>query len=165
VFAPALGEWAPACVQAWATCYRGILHNLSGGLDSSIGLSCLTSAPNVPPLTCLHYFASGPNEDERPYARLMARHAGVELVECHADPAAIHLPDLLSVRWSARPWFYQYELEHGSTEEELADQKGANGLLAMEIQMSAAAMLALIGDGEHTVSSRRTGRVSLKSAC
>jgi len=126
----ALRATTRACVQAWAACYRGILHNLSGGLDSSIVLSCLKGAPDVPPLTCLHYFALGPNEDERPYARMMARHAGVDLVECQADPAAIHLPDLLTVRPSARPWFYLYELEHGRVEGELAARKGANGLFS-----------------------------------
>src|SRR5262249_52689135 len=69
------------CVHAWAACHNGILHNLSGGLDSSIVLSCLVTAPSRPDLVCLNYFGTGPHEDERRYARAMAQHVGTELVE------------------------------------------------------------------------------------
>ena len=102
------------CVHTWASCYDGILHNLSGGLDSSIVLSCLVSAPSRPELICLNYFGTGPNEDERCYARAMARRAGAELVEHQLDPRAVRLQKLLGLRRSPRPWFYMYELEHGS---------------------------------------------------
>ena len=74
------------CVHTWASCYSGILHNLSGGLDSSIVLSCLKSAPSRPRVTCLNYFTTGPNEDERHYARLMAERSDIELVECKLEP-------------------------------------------------------------------------------
>ena len=60
-----LRETTVGCEHAWASCYDGIVHNLSGGLDSSIVLSCLKSAPSRPRVTCLNYFTTGPNEDER----------------------------------------------------------------------------------------------------
>jgi asparagine synthase (glutamine-hydrolysing) len=119
------------CVQAWASCYRGVLHNLSGGLDSSIVLSCLASAPTRPELVCVNYFGAGPNEDERRYARLMAeRVGGVELVECQLDPKAVRLGELQGLRRSPRPWFYMYELEHGRFEGELASRHAADSLFS-----------------------------------
>jgi asparagine synthase (glutamine-hydrolysing) len=119
-----------ACVHTWAACYDGIVHNLSGGLDSSIVLSCLASAPSRPALVCLNYFGAGPNEDERYYAHLAADRAGVQLVEHQLDPRALRLEDLLSLRRCARPWFYMYELEHGRYEGSLAERYGAAGFFS-----------------------------------
>ncbi len=118
------------CVHTWASCYSGILHNLSGGLDSSIVLSCLATAPTRPHLVCLNYFGSGPQEDERRYARSMARHANVELFEHQLDARSVRVQELLNVRRSPRPWFYLYEIEHGSLEGELAARHGAESLFS-----------------------------------
>jgi asparagine synthase (glutamine-hydrolysing) len=125
-----LRETTLRCVHAWASCYSGILHNLSGGLDSSIVLSCLKTAPSGPRISCLNYFSRGPNEDERRYARMMARHAGVELMEHELDPRALRLEQILTLRHSARPWFYLYELEHGLFEGGLAAERNATGLFS-----------------------------------
>src|SRR5215467_6432388 len=35
-----------------------------------------------------------------------------------------------TLRRSARPWYYLYELEHGELERRLAEQKGANGIFS-----------------------------------
>ena len=91
------------CIYAWASCYDSIVHNLSGGLDSSIVLSGLQSAPSRPEVTCLNYFGRGPNEDERHYAQLhMARHAGVELVECEARSPPVS-SCRICIRFAAHP--------------------------------------------------------------
>ncbi|HVY79751.1 MAG TPA: hypothetical protein VG994_02120, partial [Steroidobacteraceae bacterium] len=37
-------EAVRSCVHAWASLHRAVIHNLSGGLDSSIVLSCLVNA-------------------------------------------------------------------------------------------------------------------------
>ncbi|MFJ2995503.1 asparagine synthase-related protein [Pandoraea sp. NPDC087047] len=116
-----------SCVHTWAACYPGIVHNLSGGLDSSIVLSCLTSAPTEPAITCIHYFSDGPGEDERRYARTMAKHTGVELIERQLDSRQLKLGEILTARRSPRPWSYLYELEHGRFEVEQAKRRGANG--------------------------------------
>jgi asparagine synthase (glutamine-hydrolysing) len=82
-----------ACVHAWANCFDGILHSLSGGLDSSIVLACLVSAPARPRVLCRNFHAEGPNSDERFFARLAAEQAGVELIEhelrADFDPASM----------------------------------------------------------------------------
>jgi asparagine synthase (glutamine-hydrolysing) len=119
-----------ACIHAWASCYSGLIHNLSGGLDSSIVLSCLRDAPTHPSVTCLNYFGTGPSEDERQYAQLVAGHLKAELVESRLDPADVRLERITTLRRSARPWYYMYELEHGELERGLAAQKGANGLFS-----------------------------------
>lgn len=126
----ALRATTRACIQTWARGCRSIVHNLSGGLDSSIVLSCLRDECVDRPITCIHYFATGPYEDERQYARLMAAHAGVPLVERQLDPAAVPLRRLLDLRRSARPWFYLYEVEHGGFEAAIAAERGADGLFS-----------------------------------
>jgi asparagine synthase (glutamine-hydrolysing) len=119
-----------ACIHAWASCYPDIVHNLSGGLDSSIVLSCLKDAPSHPNVTCLHYFGTGPDEDERRYARLMANLVRVELIEHQLDLREARLEELLKLRRSARPWFYMYELEHGRFESQLAAEREAKTLFS-----------------------------------
>jgi asparagine synthase (glutamine-hydrolysing) len=118
------------CVHTWAACYRSIVHNLSGGLDSSIVLSCLATAPARPELVCLNYFGTGPNEDERQYARAMAQRVDAQLIEQQLDPRTVQLKDLQNLRPSARPWFYMYEMEHGRFEFDLAGRHGAGGLFS-----------------------------------
>ncbi len=118
------------CVQAWARHYPTLIHGLSGGLDSSIVLSCLQDMPGRPEITCLHYFGGGPEEDERVHARSVAAHAKVRLIEQPLDPHAIQLSMLHRLRPSARPWFYLYELEHAEFEAHLADELGAAGWFA-----------------------------------
>lgn len=118
------------CVHTWAACYTDILHNLSGGLDSSIVLSCLMDAPSRPNITCLNHFGTGPDEDERKYARAMAARAGTELVEHPLDIHEARLQDIFRLRHSARPWFYFYELEHGRFEFELAAERHCQGLFS-----------------------------------
>jgi asparagine synthase (glutamine-hydrolysing) len=79
--ATALRATVKACVHAWASCYPDILHQLSGGLDSSIVLGCLRDAPTKPKVTCLTYYAHGAGADERPFARLAAQASQFELLE------------------------------------------------------------------------------------
>ncbi len=71
------------CINQWASLYDSIIHNLSGGLDSSIVLGCLARSPHKPKVTCLNRFTELAAEDERRFARLAAGDASVELVERH----------------------------------------------------------------------------------
>ena len=74
------------CVAAWASCYQTIVLELSGGLDSSILLSCLSRSPNRPDIVCLNFFTPDRKGDEREFARLSARAAGCSMVEQVLDP-------------------------------------------------------------------------------
>lgn len=93
---------AKACTHAWAGCYHGVLHSLSGGLDSAIVLGCLRDADNRPTITCLNYHSNGAGGDERYFARLAANHAGCPLLEWERDNA-MRLEDLQAVERTAAP--------------------------------------------------------------
>lgn len=82
-----LRETTRTSVQSWASCYDGILQFLSGGLDSSIVLSCLHDTPLSPRITCLnYYYKSDSGGDERRFARMMADHVSRPLIEHELNP-------------------------------------------------------------------------------
>jgi asparagine synthase (glutamine-hydrolysing) len=126
----AVRETVRRCVHAWASLYDSIVHNLSGGLDSSIVLSCLADAPRRPGMAALHFFAPQSREDERRFARLAASHVKVELIERALDPAAVDLAQMLDIRLGPRPWFYTYDLEQGPMEIEVAASRNATALFS-----------------------------------
>jgi asparagine synthase (glutamine-hydrolysing) len=69
-----------ACVDFWASKYDRIVHQLSGGLDSSAILGCLKKSAYCPLVTCLHLESGGADDNDRVFAELAAKEAGVELV-------------------------------------------------------------------------------------
>jgi asparagine synthase (glutamine-hydrolysing) len=69
-----------ACLDFWASKYDRIVHQLSGGLDSSVILGCLRESAYRPQITCLHLDSSGTGESESKFAKIAADAAGVELV-------------------------------------------------------------------------------------
>jgi asparagine synthase (glutamine-hydrolysing) len=69
------------CIDAWASTYDSILHQLSGGLDSAVVLACLTRATRSPAVVCVNRFGAMAPEDERAFARLAASKAGAMLLE------------------------------------------------------------------------------------
>jgi asparagine synthase (glutamine-hydrolysing) len=100
----ALTHTVHSCVNSWVTTRKRIVHQLSGGLDSSIVLSCLAAAPSRPEVLCLNYYSKVAHQgDERAYARLMAKHVGVEVMELDMDPDAIDYRAVLSHRRTAKP--------------------------------------------------------------
>jgi len=81
IAAHALRDTTQLCIDAWCLVHRQIVHRLSGGLDSAIVLACATRTPTPPVITCLTRYTTKQGEDERRYARLMAKAANVELIE------------------------------------------------------------------------------------
>ena len=78
---------AKACADAWASLHTDAVHILSGGLDSSIVLSCIASARSRPRMACVNFRTRDPDSDERRYARLAADHSAVELAEIERQPS------------------------------------------------------------------------------
>ncbi len=122
----AIRQTTLSCVAAWASLYPAIIHNLSGGLDSSVVASCLRAAPSQPSVTCLTYFCSTEAEDERAYARLAASTAGYELIE-RQESMHVRLEEVLTIRRAPRPGCYEEAARHARFEEALAVSKGATG--------------------------------------
>ncbi len=98
-----LREAVRHCVNAWASSYDGIVHELSGGLDSSIVAACLAEANVDTDVVCLHYFSDLSEADERSYAELAARSTGFELVEAEARVSEAPLESLLDRSRRATP--------------------------------------------------------------
>ncbi len=125
-----LHEATHACVRAWRARYEGVLLSLSGGLDSSIVLNCLAHAPGRRMVTCLNYFTTGRDEDERPYARIAARHAGVPMLQRELGTEGLQLERILQVRRSAKPAYYIAPLQRQRLESQLAHEVGANAIFS-----------------------------------
>jgi asparagine synthase (glutamine-hydrolysing) len=98
--ASAVRAAARTCVAAQARSSAGVLLKLSGGLDSSIVAACLAHAGI--PFRALTLVTDDATGDEREYARMVARHFGVELAECRRDPARVE-PGSTPARDLARP--------------------------------------------------------------
>lgn len=90
-------------VAALAGISRGVLAEVSGGLDSSIVASALQRAPQVEVQAWLNYHVEDPGGDERRYARATAQHLGVNLTEAAMPEAGIDLDGLAFSSPSARP--------------------------------------------------------------
>lgn len=70
------------CVKAWASVFDGIMLSLSGGLDSSVVLACLTQCRRAQTVIAVtHYGLTGTAEDERVFARLAASQGSIPLLE------------------------------------------------------------------------------------
>lgn len=124
-----LRQMTEACVWAWASCHSDIVHLLSGGLDSSIVLHCLRTAPSQPTITGLNYsIRDDVDSDERRFARLAARASGVGLIEVQHDPHQTHLPDILRVSRAVKPWPYLYYVTHSPAEARLARETRATAI-------------------------------------
>ena len=117
------------CVQAWASRYRGIIHYLSGGLDSAIVLAALYGGERQTPVTALNYFSPGADSDERRYARVAAQRVGCDLVE-RQRWVNVDLREMLTAHRTAQPVCYFVRLEAGKHEADLARSTGAEGLFS-----------------------------------
>ena len=114
------------CARSWASCYERILLRLSGGVDSSILLSCLDQGSTPSHVTCLNLHSRGSDSDERRYARLAAARAGRELIERERD-AAFRLETILKVARTPTPGNYVGRMS-AHIDAQLADEHAATAL-------------------------------------
>jgi len=91
--------------RAWASCYSTLLLRLSGGIDSSILLSCLDPSKAPADVICLNYHSPGSDSDERHYARLAAARTGRDLLERERDPG-FRIERILEAARMPDPVFY-----------------------------------------------------------
>ena len=98
-----LGSTIRRSVGAWASSYRRILQELSGGLDSSIVGACAAAARPHPEILGFHVFGQTAEGDDRVYARAAAARTGIELVEAECRSSATALEDQLDPLRVASP--------------------------------------------------------------
>jgi len=118
-------------IAAWASDHDKVLHTLSGGLDSSIVLSCLGSAPNKPQLLNVNYY-SRESGDERHFARSMAHLTGTNLVEKERDPA-VDLRVFLDCERTAQPVLHFNGCYSERSNARLAGEFGATAIFDGEL--------------------------------
>lgn len=87
--AQALRETVCSCVATWASHFNRISVLLSGGLDSSIMLSCIRRGAPGTEVLALNYYGSAASEDERRWAKLAAEHTDTRLFHHKMDAAQI----------------------------------------------------------------------------
>lgn len=119
-----------AVEKAIAAAARGgdrILHLLSGGLDSSLALSCLTQVAGKDRIKALTFTQGANSElDEVRYARIAAEAVGVELVVSTFVPSEVRLERAAAIVDQPRPLGYVFSIENDDAELELATQWGAS---------------------------------------
>lgn len=120
----ALRDVTRACVSAWAAPFDCVLHALSGGLDSSVTLACLVETPVR--VVCLTQYGDDPDSDERPFARLAARHVDCELIEHRRDENVDFATACYSVRLAHCPSLRLAGVDR--VQQDAARQRGAKAI-------------------------------------
>lgn len=117
-----------ACVDSFTHGHNRILHRLSGGLDSSGILCCLTQSRDAGDVTCVHHTADNEG-DERDYARLIAARRKTRLIEHTATVPAIthHTLSQLAVFPCPRPFLF--DLRNSRFEQEVASRELATVII------------------------------------
>lgn len=97
----ALRHTVQSVVHAWARPYQSISVSLSGGLDSSIVMACLASAPSRPHVNAYHQSYSG-DASELAFAEMSANGCARELIVAEMEPS-IRVKSVEAHPLSARP--------------------------------------------------------------
>ena len=126
VAATALRSTLLSCTSTLASCHESALLRLSGGLDSSIVLACLQSAPRRPRVLAYTHFTSNSPLDPRRWARMAAAHAGCEHIELESTAADIQLSTILNMAPTAEPFSTLMCLVTAAHEQGLLARQGAS---------------------------------------
>jgi asparagine synthase (glutamine-hydrolysing) len=114
------------CVAATASRHPNVLLKLSGGLDSSIVAAALAAAGR--PFASLTLFTDDGAGDERDYARIVAAHLGVRLIESRRDPLQLDF-DQSPSSGLARPSFPGFRQEADRLADAVAASLGATAVI------------------------------------
>ena len=107
--------------------HETVLHQLSGGLDSSIILGCLNAAPNLSNI--IAYTRYNPNglSDERRWARIASKGSSrCQHLEIPIEPSKISFSAMPRLARSVEPGLVLVHSQKGHVERELARQYGAS---------------------------------------
>lgn len=128
VAARAMRATLRSCTRTLFNDHRNILHRLSGGLDSSIVAACLSDMSSRTQLTCYTYYIPGGRSDERPWARLVASHHGLNHEEHASGPELIPLPALLDMPPMSEPAAGLGYLLRSTLEQRVAEHHAATAV-------------------------------------
>jgi asparagine synthase (glutamine-hydrolysing) len=121
-----------SCVHSMAGHHSAVLAQISGGLDSSIVLGCLSDAPNAPDITCYTGYIKDSVCDERRWARYAIARRGLRHVEVRADPGALRFRDFPALAPSMEPASLFAHWQRGPLERRLASPRRATATFTGE---------------------------------
>lgn len=130
--ARALQETVIGTIHAWSGQYNTIIHRLSGGLDSTIVLSGLVTAPSRPNVVCVCYYSDGVDSDERNRARQAAKYFNVELIEKKDVAPESNLELVKEFNVSAEPMPCRYYMAKGDIEKKIVSDYMGDALFSGE---------------------------------
>lgn len=118
------------CTQTLASMHEGVLVRLSGGLDSSIVLGCLTERAmrSERSTTAYTYYAPSGRSDERRWARMAAAKAGCEHLEVPFDPALDRLQSVTEFAPAVEPESLFSYLQRADLERRLSRERNATAI-------------------------------------
>lgn len=98
---------ASNCINAWASCFDGIVIGVSGGLDSSI-VATIT-AQRAPDVRCLNMYSDDADGDERKYAKVLAHALGLPITTFRFSLGQIDISrsPLPNRPWPNAPFFWE----------------------------------------------------------
>lgn len=121
-----LADTTRRCVRNWVGCYDKVLHQLSGGLDSAIVLSCFPT--DRPEVLCLNTRTETLESDEAKLARLAAQMHWRELIEVNESWSSQPLEAMLFASEVASPAQVIARSESALLREQLVAQRGVQAL-------------------------------------
>lgn len=125
--ARAMRSAVKGATSSWASVHPSLLLRLSGGLDSSIIAGCLKDA-GAARFSAYTYFSPAGRSDERPWARLAARHSGCEHIEYPISPMEMDLRIGLQMQPALEPSPLLGYMQRTLVEQELAARTQATGI-------------------------------------
>jgi asparagine synthase (glutamine-hydrolysing) len=123
--AKAVRAIAASCVHSLAGHHSSVLAQCSGGLDSSIVLGCLGSAPNRPQITCYTGYAADRICDERRWARYATQRGGYRHIETCQHSSAVSYRDMGRLAPAVEPGSYYTQWQRSALEREIPGECGA----------------------------------------
>lgn len=117
------------CVTAWSSCYSNVVHELSGGLDSSIVAAALRAAGQAE-VKCFHFFTDIAAGDEREYARSVAAKLKYQLMETKVTASQRSFKAQLSDVRLATPTLVGFLPESETAKRQLVESEAAGAVFS-----------------------------------
>ncbi|MBB6091223.1 asparagine synthase (glutamine-hydrolyzing) [Povalibacter uvarum] len=117
-----------SCTLALAQGHEHPLVELSGGLDSSLISACLAALPARQRPFAYTYFDLRAISDERPWARRVADHLGLEYQAFGCDPRGVRLEPLESLQKTFEPVYVIAHLQGSTVRQTLVQDRGSTAV-------------------------------------
>lgn len=152
------------CTRAMAAPHASVLAQVSGGLDSSIVLGCLSQPAPTPDITCYTGYVPESVCDERRWARCAVDAAGSRHLEIPLDPGKFIYKDMPPLSPSMGPASFFAHWQKGPIERPLAAKCGATAVFTGEGGDSVFCATSFIFAVDHSLRRHGLGLRTLSTA-